>query len=309
MAETELAGQQLANIRQEKGLSQEDVAAELRLSVTYVKAIEADDYERLPEATFVRGYVRNYARYLGLPEAEIKAIVALYDQQNTHSDADYKGARPLSAYPAKRRSWWPLIFLLVLILIVIQGVMMWKKPYSPKDEQEVPKAETMSSMSYETEQQVKEVAANKNSAVVNLADEEVVEAQEATETPEIGEAYSEVELATEETDALLAEQAEEAELEETTVATETTTENQASSEALRISFNAACWVSVKNNNGAVLYTGTKQSGETLTLEESGPYHFVFGNGAAVEEMVVEGKVQELPARRSGQVWRPTISAN
>src|SRR5699024_11856229 len=91
MAETELAGQQLANIRQEKGLSQEDVAAELRLSVTYVKAIEADDYERLPEATFVRGYVRNYARYLVLPEVEIKDIMVFYDLQITQCYSDYKG--------------------------------------------------------------------------------------------------------------------------------------------------------------------------------------------------------------------------
>src|SRR5699024_11694016 len=140
MAETQLAGQQLASARKEKGLSQEEVAAELRLSVTYVKAIEADDHDRVPVASFLRGFVRNYARLLELPENEAREIVALFDQQNKHKEADFKGARPLSTFSTKRRSWWPLIFLLVLILIAIQGVLMWKKPFSAQDDT-LPKAE------------------------------------------------------------------------------------------------------------------------------------------------------------------------
>jgi len=302
MAETQLAGQQLASARKEKGLSQEEVAAELRLSVTYVKAIEADDYERLPEATFVRGYVRNYARLLELPENEAREIVALFDQQNKHKEADFKGARPLSTFPTKRRSWWPLIFLLVLILIAIQGVLMWKKPYSAQDDT-LPKAETRSSSLLEAEQEERIVEVEEK-LVAAKPDAEVgeqgAELDDANAIADVDDALV-VEDEAADLSAAVVDEELEADAEEEVEATE-----EATSEALRINFTAECWVSVKTDSGKTLYTGTKQPGETLTLDESGPYHFVFGNGAAVQEMFVSGQQQELPARRSGQVWRYTI---
>lgn len=295
MAETQLAGQQLASARKEKGLSQEDVAAELRLSVTYVKAIEADEYDRLPEATFVRGYVRNYARLLELSENETKEVIALFDQQNKHKEADFKGARPLSTFPTRRRSWWPLIFLLVLILIAIQGVLMWKKPYSADDGTVLPKAETRSSSVVETEPLESVVEIEESLTPQAEEDEPMLEEPDAA----LEATVEDVSLDAEE------EIAEESQV-ETDDATQTAIEDEAViDDALLINFTAECWVSVKTENGKTLYTGTKQPGETLTLSEQGPYHFVFGNGAAVAEMFIDGTAQELPVRRSGQVWRYT----
>mgnify|MGYP000379632154 CR=1 FL=1 len=66
-----LPGQRLRAEREAQGISQEDVARRLNLTVTFVQALEADEYERLPEATFVRGYIRNYARELELPADEL----------------------------------------------------------------------------------------------------------------------------------------------------------------------------------------------------------------------------------------------
>jgi len=60
-------GRALAAAREARGLSQSDIAAQLRLSVRQVRAIEAEDLAALPEGPFIRGYVRNYARLVDLP--------------------------------------------------------------------------------------------------------------------------------------------------------------------------------------------------------------------------------------------------
>jgi cytoskeleton protein RodZ len=57
-------GSVLSAARQRQGLSVADVARQLKLGVRQIEALEADDYERLPRITFVRGFIRNYAKLL-----------------------------------------------------------------------------------------------------------------------------------------------------------------------------------------------------------------------------------------------------
>jgi cytoskeleton protein RodZ len=59
-------GQQLASARAACGLSVADIARQLKLSSAQVEAIEAEQYDRLPGAVFVRGFIRNYARLVKL---------------------------------------------------------------------------------------------------------------------------------------------------------------------------------------------------------------------------------------------------
>ena len=65
------AGQSLRETRLERGLNIEDVARQLRLSVRQVTALEADDYDKLAGGTFVRGFVRNYAKLLQIDAAPL----------------------------------------------------------------------------------------------------------------------------------------------------------------------------------------------------------------------------------------------
>jgi cytoskeleton protein RodZ len=59
-------GQTLAAERERQGLSRADVAQRLHMSAYQVEALETGDYGRLPKGTFLRGFVRNYAKLLGL---------------------------------------------------------------------------------------------------------------------------------------------------------------------------------------------------------------------------------------------------
>ena len=67
----------LAAERERQGLSRADVAQRLHMSVHQVEALEASDYARLPSGMFLRGFVRNYAKALGLDGAEMLRSLAL----------------------------------------------------------------------------------------------------------------------------------------------------------------------------------------------------------------------------------------
>lgn len=59
-------GAMLREAREARGLTERDLAETLNLAVSSVRALEADDYDRLPRPAFVRGYLRSYARLLTL---------------------------------------------------------------------------------------------------------------------------------------------------------------------------------------------------------------------------------------------------
>ena len=67
------AGQRLRAAREGLGLSREDVARELRLQEKLIGALEEGDRSQLPPAAFISGYLRAYARLLGLPPEELIA--------------------------------------------------------------------------------------------------------------------------------------------------------------------------------------------------------------------------------------------
>lgn len=59
-------GVMLSNERVKRGISLQEVADQLKLSRKQIEALENDDFDRLPGVAFVRGFTRNYAKFLGL---------------------------------------------------------------------------------------------------------------------------------------------------------------------------------------------------------------------------------------------------
>ena len=64
-------GQWLREVRESKGLSHADVAQRLHLRPSVVTAIESGQPDQLPADIFLRGYVKSYARPLGLDERQV----------------------------------------------------------------------------------------------------------------------------------------------------------------------------------------------------------------------------------------------
>mgnify|MGYP001821065214 CR=1 FL=1 len=115
-------GEQLYAARTKQELTSEKVARELNLSEPIIRAIEADDAASLPAPIYVQGYVRSYARLLGLPEDE---LVRDYARQ-------YVKPPPLSVTGRSRRTnRMPLLRLpsvrLIrnVILVLLAVILLW----------------------------------------------------------------------------------------------------------------------------------------------------------------------------------------
>ena len=71
-------GASLRAAREGQQIPIDQVAEQLHLSVSMVEAMERDDYAHLPGPVFVRGYLKNYARLVGL---SVDHILAAYEAQ------------------------------------------------------------------------------------------------------------------------------------------------------------------------------------------------------------------------------------
>jgi cytoskeleton protein RodZ len=70
-------GETLRRAREARNLTMEDIWSQTRLSPRIIQAIEQDAYEQLPSPSYVRGYIRNYARVIGI---DGESLVNEYNQ-------------------------------------------------------------------------------------------------------------------------------------------------------------------------------------------------------------------------------------
>lgn len=68
------AGQKLYFARINKSLTLEDIARATKIRPSFLAAIEKGEYNKLPSPAYARGFVRNYASYLGLSQKEMLAL-------------------------------------------------------------------------------------------------------------------------------------------------------------------------------------------------------------------------------------------
>lgn len=81
------SGSLLASARKQQNRTVEEIADELNLSITQIKTIELDQSEGLPEPTYVRGYIRSYAKLLNLePEVVLKNYLNPHWQKTSSLD-------------------------------------------------------------------------------------------------------------------------------------------------------------------------------------------------------------------------------
>jgi cytoskeleton protein RodZ len=100
------AGGELASAREELNLSVAEVARHLKLSPAQVEALEAGAYERLPGRVFVRGFLRNYAKLVGVdPEPLVRRLEHELPEPRVVEEPP---PPPQAVMPTGERSRWPL---------------------------------------------------------------------------------------------------------------------------------------------------------------------------------------------------------
>jgi cytoskeleton protein RodZ len=117
----ESPGQMLAQLRDERKLSIADVAQRLKYGARQIEALEADEFDKLPGATFVRGMVRGYAKLLDTdPEPLLSALEQRYVPGEVSLDLR---AKRIPFPEGGKRGTRVYLVLSLLALVVVAGVL------------------------------------------------------------------------------------------------------------------------------------------------------------------------------------------
>ena len=115
-------GRALARLREERKLSVADVAQRLKYGARQIDALEAEEFDRLPGATFVRGMVRGYAKLL---ETDPEPILAALEQRYVPGEIslDLRAKRVPFPQGGRRSGTRVYLFLSLLVVLVVAGVL------------------------------------------------------------------------------------------------------------------------------------------------------------------------------------------
>ena len=108
--------------REKQGLSQQQVADKLFLKAEQIDDLENDRIDEKTSVTFTRGYIRNYAKQLGLSQEE---VIAEFDRLHTSAKQPAK-LQSFSRRVAKQNHddrWMMVTYAIVLTLLA--GVVVW----------------------------------------------------------------------------------------------------------------------------------------------------------------------------------------
>ena len=127
------AGALLGAAREASGLSIDAVAQQLKLAPRQVRALEEDDYTHLPGRTFVRGFVRNYARLVHIdPDAVVGALpvgaaAPALEAPTLQQTAPTMGELPTTDHSKPAWTRWAIPLTLAAI-VAVAAVYEWLRP-------------------------------------------------------------------------------------------------------------------------------------------------------------------------------------
>lgn len=120
----ESVGEFFRQVRETKGLTIDEVASKTRIRLDFVKALEDGNFAKLPDQVFARGFVRSYARSLGLDEEDAvhrfaQSAGSFYDKQEERERLKVRQAEEERRRKANRKAVGVAIGIAVVTLIVL----------------------------------------------------------------------------------------------------------------------------------------------------------------------------------------------
>ncbi|RXV70991.1 helix-turn-helix domain-containing protein [Burkholderia stabilis] len=315
-------GSRLAQLRETKGWTVDDVSARLKVAPQKLRALEAGDISHLPGVTFALGVVRSYAKMLGVdPEPFAQALrrergvpeVDLSMPASSGTDLP-RGRVSIPLGGSSRHHPW--LWGTAIVVVAVVAVLMWHTGgdsssllarFKGGDTEHASAASAPAASS----SSVEDAAASGASAVVAndvptpastsatavQAIASAVPAPAAPAAPAVTAPASQPVVATTTTAASAAAPAEPASV---VVA--------AGQSMVELKVKQDCWFSVRDKNGKELFSALVRAGETKQVAGDGPFKVTIGNKAGLDAVAFDGKPVD-PAKYSaarGNVARFTL---
>ncbi|MFM5447689.1 cytoskeleton protein RodZ [Aeromonas veronii] len=298
-------GQLLRNAREQLGWTREQVASRIHLRLTLIAAIESDTYDKHTSHTFIRGYLRTYAKLVGIPE---ETILAAYDKLGLTppDNIDMQSFSRRSRQQANDSRLKVVTWLVILVLIALSVAWWWQSTSRRSAGDEALAATEMSATgSTPAEPAITppdaintapvEGAANAPAATDVIAPAVVSDATATLAPASAAVAPSDVSAAVGTATDAAVSGANGTESEEAVV-------DPATAPQLKMSFTADCWLDVKDANGKTLFSGLKKANDELVLEGAEPLKFIIGAPMAVK-LDYKGQSFDMSRYNNGRTAR------
>jgi cytoskeleton protein RodZ len=132
----ETLGEKLRQAREARGYSVSDVAEQTRISPHYIESIESDDYSPLPGGIFNKGFVKSYAKFVGINEQEALSDYSQLMSSTTSTTPETdKTYRPevLTDDRSSGSNIPTIVFAVVILALMTAGVLFFLNYYQRSD--------------------------------------------------------------------------------------------------------------------------------------------------------------------------------
>jgi cytoskeleton protein RodZ len=288
-------GQQLMLAREKAGMSIDEAARALNLKEETVEAIEDSALDKLPPVTFVQGYIRTYARLLGLSEEKILSEFEAEVPHDLESEL-----HPRSPSQVGTNSQTPVIKLVSVLVIVLAALVLFYAVYSyyvertERIEQSSQAADNEAMMQFPPEAPLIEQQSGitEDDAPTAATQSAFAEDEEIQTEPEV-----EAEVSLQPAEELRPEQAELAEevapevesVPDTAVSDVSIEEIMPAAkpqpitggDILAVSAEQDSWAEIVDANDIQMFSGTIKAGRELNLTGQAPFEVFLGNAPGV----------------------------
>ena len=287
----------LKTAREQRGMSQQDVAHRLNLRISLIRDIEEDRFDQKTASTFTRGYLKTYARFVGTDE---QAVLAAYDRLGL-KDQQYSEMYSFSGRTQREASEHRVRFISWVLFIGLAGLggtWWWLQPAEEPVPTAINEAGQLVVKATDAVLAAKTSAAQATTAnpVATTSAAPVTATSSAEDTAETS---TDLPVAADnegqEPTVLSNAAAEENNQEQTkivpatsaAVASTTTTKSETAdstvdaSIALQLQFKASCWLRVADASGKSLFEGTKNAGDKVNVSGKEPFSLTIGAPRAV----------------------------
>lgn len=287
--------------REALNLSLESVAQTVALRPSILQDIENNRFiHRSTPATFVRGYVRSYAKFLKIADHEWLNVIDFGDEQKNDLCKNARATNSVNRYSSHNR-WVSYFSALVVLVVLGMTVMWWWESYQQSNAERDNLVNSYTQLSAETPATVTNVdhvpvvtqpiSQVENHVVESTTIEPIVEVkpqENVVATPIVATEVAPANVLQSEMSKIngaeqVASMPESATMETTVTSssTESAVENSsvsavATKDNLYIEVIGNCWISVKDKNRKVLAQKEYKQGDVLSFNEEEPYSLIIG---------------------------------